>query len=86
MVVMKLCSYVGALLYGLHMPCGFGGRAGFDVNRSHVFPQGVLAAITLLGGGARDGARCEPALPLCSVALTTLLQVGMGSKMLEQKP
>lgn len=30
-------------------------RAEFDVSTSHVFPQGVLAAIFLLGSGAGDG-------------------------------
>ena len=45
------------------MPSGFGGRAGFDMNSSQIFPQDVLAAITLVGGGAgeggaRAGARC----------------------------
>ena len=50
---------------------------------------GVLAAVMLVGsgggdGGARDRARCEPGLTLCSVAITTLLWVGMGSKLLEQ--
>ena len=47
----------------------FGGRAGFGVNTSHIFPQDVLAAITLVGGGAgegvaRAGSRCEVGLPL----------------------
>ena len=42
----------------------FVGRDGSEVNVGHVFPQGVLAVITLLGGGAGDGgarsrARCE---------------------------
>ena len=27
------------------MPSGFGGRAGSNMNTSHIFPQGVLAAI-----------------------------------------
>ena len=45
----------------------FGGRAGFDVNTSHVFAQGVLVPITFVGGGAGDrGARarvrCGPGL------------------------
>ena len=55
MVVMKLCSYVGALLYGLHMPCGFGGRAGFDVIKSHIFSLGVLVSISLVGVDWRRG-------------------------------
>ena len=56
-------------LYRLQVPSGFGGRARFDVNTSHVFPLDVLAAIILIGGGAGDGrakarARCEPGLSL----------------------
>ena len=55
----------------------FGGRAEFDVDASHIFPQSVLAAITLVADGAGDeGASshtgCEVRLPLCSVAITTL--------------
>lgn len=41
-----------------YMPSGFGGRAGFDVNTSHIFPQNVLA--TMVGGGPGDlGARVK---------------------------
>ena len=74
---------MGASFYILHVPSGLGGRAGFGVNTSHVFPQGELAAITLVEGGAGDGgararARCEPRLPLCSVAFTTILGLGVG--------
>ena len=63
----------------------------FDMNISHIFPQGVLTAITLLGGWAiervaRTGARSEPGLALCSVAVTTVSGVGSGSKLLKQKP
>ena len=36
----------------LHVSNFFGGRAGFDVDASHILPQGVLAAITLVGGMA----------------------------------
>ena len=59
------------------MPSAFGGRAGFDVDISHVFLQGVLAAITFVGDGAEDGgavagSRCEVGLPLFAVAITTL--------------
>ena len=51
------------------------GRAGSDSIRSHIFPQGVLAAITLVGGGAGGGgakarARCEQGLFLCSLTNT----------------
>ena len=38
-----------------------GGRVGSDVNMSHVFPQGLLVAITLVGGGAElEGLDPEP--------------------------
>ena len=82
---------MGASLYRLHVPNAFGGRAGFGVDASHIFPQGVLAAIILAGGGAVDrGARaedrCEAGLPLCSVAKTALSGVRSNPKLLEQKP
>ena len=54
-VVLKECLYVGASLYSLDVPSGFDGRAGFDVNTNHIFPQGVLTAITLVGGGLGNG-------------------------------
>ena len=56
---------MGASLCNLHGPSGFGGRAESDVSRSHTFPPGVLAAITMVEGGARDGmarARASPML------------------------
>ena len=67
-------------LYSLHLLSGFGVRAGFDMNTSHMFPQVMLAAINLVGSGARDGgarasARCELGLLLWSVAVTDLLRV-----------
>ena len=69
-VVSKGFPCVGASLYSLHVPSGFGGRTRCEVNTSHVFLKGVLAAITLVGGGAGDGgarirARCELELPFC---------------------
>lgn len=83
MVVLKRCSYVGAFLYRLHIPSAFDGRAGFDMDPTHVFPQGVLAAMTLVEGRAGDeGATArairEARLLLCSVAVTTLLGVGFN--------
>lgn len=35
----KGCPYVGVSIYSLHVPSGFGGRAGYDVVTSYVFPQ-----------------------------------------------
>ena len=61
--VLKWCPYMGAPIHSLCVPSAFFGRAGFDIITSHIFPQDVLAAITLVGGGAgeggaRAGARC----------------------------
>ena len=62
----------------------------FDMNPSHIFPQGVLVTITSLGGRAmervvRTRGRSEPRLPLYSVAVPTLSGVGLRSKLLKQK-
>ena len=54
MVGLKRYLYMGASLYRLHGSTDFDSRAGFDLNTSHVFPQGMLSAIILLGGGVRD--------------------------------
>ena len=48
-----------ACLYRLHVPSAFGGRAGFDLNISHVLPQGVLAALTLRSEERRVGKECR---------------------------
>ena len=68
-----------------------GWESWIEVKPSHIFPQGFLAAIPLVGGGvvdigARTGAVCEVGLPLCSVAVTALLGVRSDLKLLEQKP
>ena len=52
------------------LPNTFGGRDRFDVNASHVFPQGVLATVTLVRGVAGDGeanacTEFKVGLPLC---------------------
>ena len=74
MAVFKVCPYVGVSLYNWHVPNGFNCRAKFDVKTSQIFPQAVLAAVTLVGsragaGGTRAGARYEEGLLLCSVAI-----------------
>ena len=56
---------MGVSQYSLCVPRDFRVRPGSEMSMSHVFPQGVLAAITLVGGGTGDreaGARamCEP--------------------------
>ena len=90
-MVLEGCSYVGASLYRLCVPNAFGGRAGFEMDVTYIFPQGTVAAITFIGRGAGDeGARagigCEVGLPLCSVAKTALSGVRSNPKLLEQKP
>ena len=69
---------------------GFDGRAGSEMSKGHIFPQGMLAAITLIGGGAGDGgararARCDLGL-LFSVAVTALLGAGSDPKVLKLRP
>ena len=63
-------------------------EAWFDMDASHAFPQGVLAVITLRKGvvgvgGSKVYAGCEMGLPLCSVALATLLAVRCAPQLLE---
>lgn len=63
---------MGTSLYKLCVPSAFDGRDRFDMDTGHIFPQGVLIAIPLKGGGARDigtraGTWCDAGLPLCSV-------------------
>ena len=41
---------MGAFLCSLHVSSGFDGRTGSDLSMSHIFPQGVLAAVTFVGG------------------------------------
>lgn len=60
---------MGVFLYRLKdtnnavMQQSLGGRAGFDVNGSHILSQCLLASISLIGGQAgagvvRTGSRC----------------------------
>ena len=58
-------------------PVALEGRAGFDLNTGHIFPESMLVAITLVGGvvgdkGPRARARCDLGLRLCLVAVTSL--------------
>ena len=65
---------------------GFGGRTGSDLIMSYIFPQGMLAAITLVGHGLKiEGLDPEPGFLLCSVANTTQLGAKPGPKLLKQK-
>ena len=65
-------------LCSVHVPGGFGGRAGPEVSGDCVFSQGVLAANAAVGGragvgGATARARCQPGLLLGSIPVATLL-------------
>ena len=73
------------------MPIAFHGRDGFDVDTSHVFPQGVLAIVLLMGsvfgvGETRAYTGCWVGQPLCSVVFTALLGAGSAPQLLEYKP
>lgn len=46
---------MGLFLYSLHVLSGFDDRVGSDVNTIHILPQGALAVITLVDGGAGEG-------------------------------
>lgn len=65
----------------------FDGRARSDVGASHVFPQSVLSAITLVRLESEDrvGPGCEAKLPLWSVAIPALLKEGSDPLWLEWK-
>lgn len=54
-IVFNGCSYVGAYLGRLCVLNAFDRRAGFNMDDSHIFPQIVLEAITLVVGGTKDG-------------------------------
>ena len=44
-VALRVCFYVGATLYRVCLSKVFGTRAGFGIDTSHVFAQGVLTFI-----------------------------------------
>lgn len=65
---------------------GFGGSTGSDLVMSYIFPQGMLAVITLVGHGLKtEGLDPEPGFLLCSVANRTQLGAKAGCKLLKQK-
>lgn len=61
------------------------------MDTNHIFAQCVLAAFSLIGGGAEDGgagagAWNEAGLPLCSVAVTALSRAGSDPKLWSRSP
>ena len=90
-MVLKGCFYVGASLYRLCVSNSFGGRAGFGMETSYIFPRCVLAVISLIGGvvcvgGFKACVGCEAGLPLCSVVVTILSGSGSAPQLLGWKP
>ena len=82
---------MGPSLLSLHVLSGCGGRARSEVIMGHVFPQGALAAITMVGSDGGDGvgrvrARYEPGLLLYLMANTIISGAGVGSTLLKQNP
>ena len=59
LVILKGCPFVGVSLCSMCIPSGFHAGTRFVVNKIHVFPQGVLTVITLVGGGAVEGGSRE---------------------------
>lgn len=55
MEVLKGYPSVGASLFSVCVPSGFGGKVGFDMNTSHSFHQDMLVALTLVGDRAEGG-------------------------------
>ena len=58
---------MGVSLYRLRVPKAFGGKTRFDVGAIYLFPESVLAALTLLrdrtgDGGPRADVWCEAGL------------------------
>ena len=59
--MLKECPCVGTFLYSLCVPLGYGGRAGFDM--SHISSQGMLVAVSLVGGGVEmEGLEPQPVM------------------------
>ena len=75
-VLSKACFNVAVSQCKPHVPNSFGGMAWSEVVASHIFPQVVLAVVTLVGhwtGDGGAGTMTEVELPLHSVAITALL-------------
>ena len=90
-LVLKACCYVEVSLCSMHMPSGSARRAGSEVSTGQIFPQGALAAATVVQGragfgGAGTRTRCEPRLFLGSMEVSALSGVGPGPHGLEQEP
>ena len=68
-LALRMCPCMGMSLCNLHVPSGFGGRAGSQLSMGRIILLGVLASITLEKGRAGNGrakarAKCELGLLL----------------------
>lgn len=62
---MKVYLCRGAFLCSIPLPSGFDWRIGSEVSMGHIFPLGVLAPVTLVGGADGDeGLKSEPEVNL----------------------
>lgn len=83
---------MAATLYSLHVPSGFGGGPGSDVNTRHLSPGRAGSYhldrrwVGLEVEGPGPGAAVSRASLLLSGHHTTLPGAGLGPKLLEQKP
>ena len=81
--VLKGCSSVGEPLCRLCETSTFRGRADFDVDDCHIFPQGMLTTISIVvsdtgDGLARAGIQYEAGLSLCSVTISPEPNLGLS--------
>ena len=87
-MVLKGCFYMVVSLCSLHESNIFGVRTVFGMDACHIFPQGVLAVIALIGGGigvvvTTVCTRCWAGPPLCSVVVTALSGAASAPQLLE---
>ena len=76
---------MGALLYSLCVPSVFGGSAEFHMNKSNLFIQCVLAAITLVQDWSGDGG-AKARVKYESLAVQALSESGLDPELMDQKP
>ena len=76
---------MGALLYSLCVPSVFGGSAEFHMNKSNLFIQCVLAAITLVQDWSGDG-WAKARVKYESLAVQALSESGLDPELMDQKP
>lgn len=76
---------MGALLYSLCVPSVFGRSAEFHMNKSNVFIQRVLEAITLVEDWSGDGG-AKAKVKYESLAVQALSESGLDPELMDQNP